>query len=341
MTKILVTGASGYIAKHIILQLLERGDTVRGSLRDLSRSEHIRATMAAHVSDGVDLAEKLEFVALHLTDDAGWDEAMQGIDVLLHTASPVAIAQPKNENELIKPAMEGTLRALKAAQKAGVKRVVMTSSVAAIVHHNDLGERDQLDERDWNDLDPKHATAYSKSKTYAERAAWDYIGNSEVKIDLTTINPGVVLGAPLDDTIGASVSLIERIMQRKDPAVPHLGFACVDVRDVAKMHVTAMDAPVSFGKRYIAVDRFVWFSEFAEILATTFPERNIITRRAPNWLIKILAMFDADLRSVSQDLGVKREMNNLAAQQDLNIKFREIKTSAIETAQYFVAKNLL
>ena len=341
MTKILVTGASGYIAKHIILQLLERGDEVRGSLRDLSRGAHIRTTLAAHISQHIDLVEKLEFVALDLTDDAGWDEAMQGIDVLLHTASPVAIAQPKDENDLIKPAREGTLRALKAAQKAGIKRVVMTSSVAAIMHHNDLGGRDQLDERDWNDLDPKHATVYSKSKTHAERAAWDYIDNAKVDIDLTTINPGVVLGAPLDETIGASISLIERIMRRKDPAVPHLGFACVDVRDVAKMHVTAIDTQASFGKRYIAVDRFVWFSEFAEILSSKFPERNIITRRAPNWLIKILALFDADLKSVSQDLGIKRELNNQAAQQDLHIEFRDVKTSTIETADYFVARNLL
>lgn len=341
MAKVLVTGATGYIAKHIILQLLERGYAVRGSVRDLARGEDIRATMAEHISDGIELETKLEFVQLDLNADAGWDAAMQGVDVLLHTASPVPVAQPKDENQVIKPAVDGTLRALKAAQKAGIQRVVMTSSVAAIMHHNDIGQRTAMDERDWNDINPKFATAYSKSKTYAERAAWDYVNEDGIDINLTTINPGVVLGAPLDAKIGASVSIIERIMKRKDPAVPNLGFVCVDVRDVAKMHVNAIDTVASFDNRYIAVDRFAWFSEIADLLATEYPQRNIITRRAPNWLIRFLALFDGGLRSVSQDLGVKRELSNAAAKNDLNIEFRDIKTAVLETAQHLVTNKLV
>lgn len=338
---VLVTGSTGYIAKHIILQLLEVGYNVRGSVRDLSRGDAVKATIAGHLDAEFDIDEKLNFVALDLQKDAGWDAAMRGIDILVHTASPVVITQPKNHDDIVKPAVEGTLRALKAAHVAGVKRVVMTSSIASIMHHNEIGDRSMLDERDWNDLNPKHVTAYSKSKTLAERAAWNFVNGDGVNIDLTAINPGVALGAPLDHVIGASVSIVERILTRKDPAVPNIGFVCVDVRDVAKMHVNAIDREASFGKRYIAADCFVWFAEFAEVLAVKFPQYNVITRRAPNWLIRIMAMFDGDLKSVSQDLGVKREASNLAATTDLDIEFRDVKTSTIETAQYFIDNEMV
>lgn len=339
--KAFVTGATGYIAKHIILQLLEAGYDVRASVRQLSRGKDVKATLANYTSDVINLDEKLEFVTLDLQKDEGWHDAMQGMDILLHTASPAPATQPKDENDLIKPAVDGTLRALKAAHEVGIKRVILTSSVAAIMHHNKLDNRPKLDERDWNDINPKHATPYSKSKTFAERAAWDFVEQKNVNIDLTVINPSMVVGAPLDDVIGASTSIIKRILCRTDPAVPHLGFAYVDVRDVAKMHVNAIANDVTFSKRYIAANRFVWYCELVDALAAEFPERKIITRRAPNWLIKLLAIFDGDIRSVSQDLGVKRELDNTAAKRDLDMNFRDVKTSAIETAHYFIDQKMV
>lgn len=339
--KVLVTGATGYIAKHIILKLLEDGYQVRGSVRNLSRGDDVRATLAKHVSSGINLDDALEFVALNLSEDDGWDEALEGVDILMHTASPVPVAQPKNHDEIIKPAVEGCLRALNAAHKAGIKRVVMTSSVAAVMHHQDISPRTTLDERDWNDLNPKYVTAYSKSKTLAEQAAWEFVKRQDIDIDLTTINPGMVLGAPLDDKIGASVSIIERIMTRKDPAVPNLGFAFVSVSDVAEMHVNAIDTEASFGNRYIAVERFVWFYEIVEALNVEFPTRKINTFRAPNWFIKFIAIFDADVRSVSQDLGLKREVDNLAARRDLGIEFKNTISTAIETAHYMVENKMV
>lgn len=339
--KVLVTGATGYIAKHIILQLLERGYSVRGSVRNLSRGDNVRMSMRQHISDTINLDEKLEFVALDLNQDDGWDAAMQGIDVLLHTASPVPVAQPKDSNILIKPAVDGTLRALTAANKAGVKRVVMTSSVAAIMHSAAPNNGRAYNEQDWSDLNYATPTAYTKSKTLAERAAWDYVQNDAVNIDLTVINPGFVFGAPLDNVIGASVSIVQRILCRKDPAVPNLGFVCVDVRDIALMHINAIETQASFGKRYMGVGQFMWFADIVETIKQAFPERNIITRRAPDWLIKLLAIFDADYRTITDDLGKKNATDASAAKQDLAIIFRSIPEAILETATHLEDNDLV
>lgn len=339
--KIFVTGATGYIAKHIILQLLKAGHEVCGSMRDLTLAQAVKATMANHLPATFSLDEKLRFVQLDLLDDNGWNDAMLGLDVLIHTASPVPRYQPKDENELIKPAREGTLRALKAAQHAGIKRVVMTSSMAAITNGKTPTDKPMMDEANWSDLTYNSPSPYTKSKTLAERAAWDYVNHKDVDINLTTINPGFVFGPPLDENVGASLSLIRRVMKRKDPAVPAIGFESVDVRDIAQMHVKAIDAKISYNKRYIGVAKFIWMQEIAETLAAEFPKYNIITRRAPNWLVRILALFDANIKSVSQDLGQKRELSNQAACHDLGMEFKDVNASILETTHYLVDHKLV
>lgn len=340
MAKVLVTGATGYIAQHIILQLLEQGHVVRASVWKKANSQKVLTTIGTHISKDIELHRKLEFTVLDLNKDIGWDRAMQGIDALIHTASPVPLNQPKDENKLIRPAVDGTLRALNAAHKAGVKRVVFTSSIAAIMGNGGKFTKIRT-ENDWCDIGLKNVSPYTKSKTLAERAAWDFVAREDVEIDLTTINPGFVFGAPLEFRIGASLSLIRRLLRNKDIALPNSGFVCVDVNDVAQMHVTALETKASFGNRYIAVGGHVWLSEIVNILAAEFPNRKLPTRNAPNWLIRLLGMAITDLKYLSDDLGIKREASTIAAQTDLNIQFRNVKQSIIETAHYMIDNKLV
>jgi dihydroflavonol-4-reductase len=232
---VLLTGVSGFIAKHVALKLLNAGYDVRGTLRQLDRANEVHAALAPHL---LEQAGQLTLVQADLEADAGWAEAMAGVSAVVHTASPFPITQPKNPQELIRPAVEGTRRVLAAAAAAGVKRIVLTSSVAAVV---DLSKGEHLqDEADWCDPSKDTVTAYEKSKTLAERAAWELA--KARGLALTTINPGFVLGPPLDEHYGSSLGLVERFLKGKDPMVPPMGLAIVDVRDVAEMHLRALAA---------------------------------------------------------------------------------------------------
>lgn len=338
---VLLTGASGYIAKHIVLNLLNSGYDVVGSVRTLSRGDEVRAAVAPHVDDGVDLNKSLRFVALDLGKDDGWDDAMQGIDMLMHTASPFPLKQPRDENELIRPAVDGTLRALRAAHRAGIKRVVLTSSFAAVMKASLPDGRAIFDESDWSDPNSPTIDAYAKSKTLAERAAWDFVRDEAPDMALTTINPVMVLGPPLDVHFGGSVQLIERMLSGKDPMVPNYGLGCVDVRDVAQMHVRALSAPATHGKRVLAVDSFLWFKELTAILKKQFPKRRIATRQAPDFLIRLMGMFDAAIRQIIPDLGKRFDVSNARAREMLNMEFIPAERSLQETAAYLVENKLV
>jgi dihydroflavonol-4-reductase len=284
-----------------------------------------------------DLAKKLTFVELDLEKDAGWDNALKGIDVLLHTASPFPIASPRDENDLIRPAVDGTLRALRAAHKAGVKRVVLTSSVAA-VDGNDLpAGKTELDETMWTDVNhPRDSAAYTKSKTLAEQAAWEYIKTTAPEVALTTINPALVIGAPLDNRFGSSVSIIERILKASDPLLPDVAFSLVDVKNVAEMHVNAIKIDASKNKRFLASSETMSFIEIAKIIKAQYPNRKVNLTKAPNFIIRILALFDADIKRVVPILGKRILINNNQAQKVLTIKFIPAKQSILETAEYLI-----
>lgn len=328
---VLVTGASGYIAKHILVQLLNAGFTVTGSLRSLNRATEVRDAVLPKLTDTTNLDVRLRFVVLDLDKDVGWPAAFEGIDSLIHTASPFPLIQPKDENDLIRPAVDGALRALRAAHAAGVKRVIMTSSSAAVMvgNHKDR----PADERDWSDLSSPSATAYVKSKTLAERAAWDFVANTAPDMALTVINPVLVLGPPLDKHFGTSVSIIERVLKAKDPALPRIGFPIVDVRDVAAMHVRALQQPETVGKRFIAADRFMWFEEIAKTLAATYPNRKIVTRIAPNILLRLLAIFDPAIRSILPMVGNPEDVSNARACSEMGMVFIPAADSVLATAQ--------
>lgn len=330
---VLLTGASGYIAKHVVVALLNGGYKVCGSVRSLSRADEVREAVKPMLADSTNLDDRLTFVTLDLASDDGWDAALDGVDALMHTASPFPLEQPKNENELIRPAVDGTLRAMRAAQKAGVARVVLTSSVVAISPGRLPEGKIAHTEDDWTDIKDPIVSAYGKSKTLAEKAAWEFVTNRAPGIALTTINPSLVIGPPLDRNYGTSVSLLERILAAKDPMLPNICFGCVDVRDVAAMHVAALDKPDTAGQRFIANDRTMSFVEIAQTLKAGMPGRKIVTRQAPSFVIRLLARFDKSIKTVLPILDKRDAFSNARARDQLGIDFRDTRASMVEMAQ--------
>ena len=337
---ILLTGASGFIAKHIALQLLLAGHAVRGTLRTPGRAEEVRAALRPHLPDPAMADARLSFATADLTADAGWSEAMAGCTAVIHTASPFPLRQPRDEADLIRPAVDGTLRVLRAARQAGVGRVVLTSSAVAVMY-GDLPEgRRTYDERDWSQDDHPTQTAYGRSKTHAERAAWSFVQEEAPTIARTTINPVLVAGPALDGHYGTSLRVIERVLSGKDPMQPRFGLPVVDVRDVAAMHVRALEVPASAGKRFLASESFLWLADMARLLADAWPDRGIRDRVAPDFMIRAMGLLDADVKSISSQLGVRLEVSNERARDLLGIDFIPAREAVLASARSILeAKN--
>lgn len=332
---VLLTGASGYIGKHITLELLNQGFAVRASVRNLNRGQEVRDAVAPYLSPGIDQAKQLSFVELDLEADSGWSQALKGVDVLMHTASPFPIASPKDEAELIRPAVEGTLRALRAAHSAGVKRIILTSSIAAIYGFNLSSDTDEFDESMWTDVSqPIGRVAYTKSKTLAEKAAWDFIKSEAPELQFTSINPVLVIGAPLDKNFGSSISVIERVLAGKDPMLPDLRFGIVDVKDVAKMHVSAINSDRTIGERIIACSETLSFIDIAKILKATYPKSKVKSAKAPTALIKLLAKFDKDIQAVLPLLGKRMNISNAKAKLLFGMDFIPAEVSVKNSAEF-------
>ncbi len=333
---VLLTGVSGFIAKHCAVKLLNAGYAVRGTLRSMARADGVRAALKPHLKDAAAL-ERLSFTVADLSSDAGWDMAAEGVDAVMHTASPFPIAQPKNADELIRPAVDGTLRVLRAAKAAGVKRVVLTSSTVSVL----TGQDRVHSEADWLDPADPRASAYARSKVMAERAAWDFVKTEAPDMALTAVNPGFVLGPPLDQDFGSSVSVIRRFLSGKDPAVPPIGFPVVDVRDVAEMHLRALQKPETAGKRYLAVAGPMWMQEMTQALKDTWPDRKIPTRKAPAWLMRVLALFDGEIRAILPSLGRIERADNTRAREEMGMVFVPPKEALLQTATYLVDNRLV
>jgi nucleoside-diphosphate-sugar epimerase len=309
METVLVSGGSGYLGGWCVVELLRRGYAVRATVRHLAKEEGVRA----RVGSAVDPGGRLSVLAVDLSSDQGWAEAVAGCDYVLHVASPFPAAQPKDPDELIVPAREGTLRVLRAALDAGVRRVVVTSSVAAV--RGSAGSAPApLTEADWSDPDDTELTPYARSKTIAERAAWDLVRERGEEGKLAVINPGAILGPVLGGERSTSLQLVERLLKGM-PGTPRIGFSVVDVRDVADLHILAMTATEAGGERYLAVARFQWMADVAATLrerlgpaAAKVPKRSI-----PDLLVRGMALFDPAARSVVGQLGKRVELSNAKA----------------------------
>lgn len=304
---ILVTGASGFLASHILLQLLDTGYTVRGSVRNAAKGDHIRKVLEGHGAD----TTRLEFIELDLMQDDGWDAAMQGVDYLLHTASPFVTTSPKDAGEIVKPALDGTRRALNAALHSNVKRIVLTSSMAATCHGHPKGRTTPYGESDWTVTSGKDVTPYILSKTLAEQEAWQIMEAAGRRDDLTVINPGFILGPLLEGDIGTSGAITQRMMKGDFPGTPDIYFSIIDVRDAAELHILAMHDTAVFGRRVFSAGPSISLQEMAKSLAASFPAyaKKIPTRRLPNLLVHLIAMFDGDMKTAAMNLGRKHQLD--------------------------------
>jgi nucleoside-diphosphate-sugar epimerase len=335
--QVLVTGGTGFVGAHCIAQLLEQGYRVRTTVRSLSRQSDV---LAMQHEAGAD-ASALEVVAADLMDDAGWPDAVAGCAYVLHVASPFPVTQPKDENELIVPARDGALRVLRAARDAGVRRVVMTSSIAAVGYGR--GKLDHtLTEDDWTDVNGPNVSPYVKSKTLAERAAWDFIAGGEMQ--LAVVHPAAIFGPVLSSDLSASIELLQRMLAGKVPALPQIEMSAVDVRDVADLHLRAMTHPDAAGQRFLAAagdpmqlpDLARMLRERLEADAARVP-----TRTLPNWVVRLLAPVNPTLRDVAPLLGDPKPISHEKAVRMLGWAPRSNEDAVLASAQSLVRLGLV
>ncbi|MFZ0899671.1 MAG: aldehyde reductase [Candidatus Sulfotelmatobacter sp.] len=340
MGKALVTGGSGFIGSHSILQLLAAGHQVTTTVRTLKREGDVGAMLK---QGGAEPGNRLSFIVADLENDTGWPEGVAGCDYVLHVASPFPPNIPKHEDELIVPAREGTLRVLRASRDAGVKRVVLTSSFAAIGY----GHRPQsapFNETNWTDPNGEDVTAYVKSKTLAERAAWDFIANEGGNLELSVINPVGVFGPVLGPDYSTSVLLVQRLMDGAMPGVPRLYFGAVDVRDVADLHIRAMTNPAAKGERFLAVaGDFMSILDIAKVLKNRMgaSAKRVPTRQLPDWLVRIAALRDPAVRQILPELGKTKNATNEKAKRMLGWAPRSNEEAVVATAESLVRLGLL
>ena len=340
MSTVLVTGGSGFIGAHTILQLLAGGHQVRTTVRSLKREGDVRAMLKV---GGIEAGNRLSFIAADLEKDAGWREAVAGCEYVLHVASPLPPSVPKNEDELIVPAREGTLRVLRASRDAGVRRVVLTSSFAAI-GYGYKSRTAPFNETDWTDLDGEVVAPYQKSKTLAERAAWDFIAKEGGALELSVVNPVGVFGPVLGPDYSASILIVQRMMDGALPGAPQLYFGVVDVRDVADLHIRAMAHPAAKGERFLAVaGDFMSMLDIAKVLKTRMGAagKKAPTRELPNWLVRIAALRDPAIRLILPELGKLKNASNEKAKRLLGWTPRSNEESIVATAESLVRLGLL
>ncbi|HTW46472.1 MAG TPA: aldehyde reductase [Acidobacteriaceae bacterium] len=340
MSTVLVSGGSGFIGSHCILQLLAAGHQVRTTVRSLAREADIRAMLR---QGGAEPGSRLVLFATDLLSDDGWTEAVAGCDYVLHVASPLPPTVPKDENEIIAPAREGTLRVLRAARDAGVRRVVLTSSFAAIGYGHPT-QAAPFDETLWTDPAAEDILPYVKSKTLAEGAAWQFIAHEGGSLELTAINPVGVFGPVLGSDYSASILLVQRLMDGALPGCPRLWFGIVDVRDVADLHLRAMTHPAARGERFLAVSGdFLRIVEIAKILRDRLGDAasRVPTREIPDFLVRLAALRDPPVRQILPELGKKKNATSAKAQSVLGWSPRSAADTLAATGESLLRLGLL
>ncbi|NVE94303.1 NAD-dependent epimerase/dehydratase family protein [Altererythrobacter lutimaris] len=330
---VLVTGGTGYIAGELIRQLLARGWNVRATVRNKAKGEAMLRERLGNPD-----TERFKVFEAELMDDAGWAEAMAGCTHCAHVASPIAASTPKDENEMIVPAREGTLRALRFAKAAGVQRFVQTSSMAAVAY----GRNEKIytvDESDWTDITHPDVYPYVKSKTIAERAARDWMDSEGGDMEFVSVNPSMVLGPVDDPDFSPSVEAVKQLLDGSVPMAPDLGFAIVDTRDCAELHVKCLEEPGLAGERFLAAGKFYNMLEIAEILKARLPAehtRKVPTKRMPNWMVGILSIFNSGVRSIKSELGKRRNVDASHAEKRLGWKTRDEAESIVDCAKSLI-----
>ena len=328
METVLVTGGTGFIGLHCLQQLLDKGYKVRTTIRSESRKQEVLEAMKKHSSN----CENLEFYIADLLKDDGWKEAVEGSKYVLHVASPFFLGEPENEDVFIKPAVEGTLRVLKACADADVQKVVLTSSFAAVGYGHPR-EKEVYTEEDWSSVDGE-ISAYAKSKTLAEKAAWEFVENLEEskKFDLTVINPVAVTGPMLTSDIGSSNDFLLKLISGSMPACPKIHMGYIDVRDVAKAHIFSMTEEITNGERIIVSENEMFFAEVGKALNEAGFKKSP-TKELPNFLVKIMSFFVGELKTLLSALDRKGDIDKTKAERFFNWEYISTEQSVTETAQ--------
>jgi nucleoside-diphosphate-sugar epimerase len=335
VSTVLVTGGSGFIGSECLLQLFAAGHRVRTTIRDLRREGEVRNLLARAAADP---GERLEFVAADLLADAGWPEAVAACDYVLHVASPFPIGVPRDENELIVPARDGALRVLRAARDAGVKRVVLTSSFAAIGYgHAPCAT--PFDESTWTNLAGPGVSAYARSKTIAERAAWDFLAREGGALELAVVNPVGVFGPVWGRDFSTSIVLVQRLLNGSVPGCPRLSFGVVDVRDVVDLHLRAMTQAGARGERFLAVaGPSLSILDMALVLKRGLgaAAKKVPTWQLPDWLVRLAALRDRSLRQIIPELGKVKQASHAKATRVLGWAPRSAQTALLATGESLV-----
>ena len=316
---VLVTGGTGFVGVHCILQLLQKGYNVKTTLRSLKRKDEVIEMLK---TGGITSFNNLAFIETDLTKDDNWDEAVKNCDYVLHVASPIFLSLPKDENEMIRPAVDGALRVLKAARNAGVKRVVMTSNFGA-VGYSHKNPNDEITETDWTDPNEKGLSSYNKSKVMAERAAWDFIKKEGGDLELSVINPVGIFGPSLGPDISSGFELLRNMLNGSMKAIPNLTMNIIDVRDVADLHIRAMINPEAKGQRFLALaGGKISMPEIALLIKKEMPEvaHSISTKRLPDWLVSLTGLFSPQAKNIASMLRANRNTSNAKAREVLGWK---------------------
>lgn len=327
----MVTGASGFVAKHVIAQLLEATYSVVGTVRSAAKAEAVRAAVEDMV--GPDAAGRLTFVTCDLLDDAGWAEAFAGATAVMHVATVVYAMEPRDPSVAIRPALEGTERVLSQALAAGVRRIVMTSSIATVGYgHPVTPGINRFDESHFTNIEAmKLPWAYCIGKTRAERLSWEMARTHG--LELTTIHPGMILGPTPDGDMSVSLMAVSGLLDGSMPAVPASGFSVIDVRDVAAMHLAALQNPDSIGERYLATGPYLKLQDLAEMLREAYPDHNVTRRVVPDWIMRVIARFSRPMRQIANDIGVEKHYDGAKGEALLGRPYIQPREVVLATAE--------
>lgn len=336
---VLVTGATGFVGRWVVVRLLEAGWRVRGTIRSMQRAPSVFKSVTDVV--GRDPVSRLELVEADLLSDAGWREAMQGVDAVMHVAAAIRADEPRDQSLVVRPALEGTERVIKAAHAAGIRRFILTSSIATVGYgHGHTTGRRVYDETYFTNLDGMRFTwAYCIGKTKAEQLAWDFA--KKHGMELTTIHPGAIIGPVLDEDASISVGLVSGLLDGSTPALPSNGFSIIDVRDVADLHVAALEASEAVGQRYLATSDYTPFPEVARIVREAYPDREVTMKVVPDWIIRAIALFGGPTRQIINDIGNEKVFDGSKGERLLGRKFISAKQSILDTAESVIKMGLV